>query len=90
MYRGILKTVAKVWSPNIIRDTAVLEEVVILMQAAAQYMRRLEVAQERTDPELLKHVLNSLNVKSLEKLDNLGTLQRLVQALEEQGDAVSS
>lgn len=90
MYRGILKTVAKVWSPNIIRDTAVLEEVLTLMQAAAQYMRRLEAAQERTGPELLKHVLNSLNVKSLEKLDNLGTLQRLVQALEEQGDAVSS
>lgn len=37
-----------------------------------------------------QHVLNSLNVKSLEKLANLGTLQRLVQVREEQGDAVSS
>lgn len=45
------------------------------MQSAAQYMRRLEAAQEKTGPELLKHVLNSLNVKSIEKLDNLGTLQ---------------
>ena len=90
MYRGILKTAAKVWSPNIIRDTAVLEEVLTLMQSAAQYMRRLEAAQERTGPELLMHALNSLNVKSLEKLDNLGTLQRLVQTLEEQADAVSS
>ena len=89
MYRGILKTVAKVWSPNIIRDTAVLEEVLTLMQSAAQYMRRLEAAQERTGPELLKHALNSLNVKSLEKLDNPGTLQRLVQTLEEQADTVS-
>jgi hypothetical protein len=90
MYRGILKTVAKVWSPNIIRDTVVLEEVLTSMQSAAQYMRRLEGAQERTGPELLKRTLNSFKVKSLEKLDDLGTLQRLVQALEEQADAVGS
>jgi hypothetical protein len=90
MYRGILKTVAKVWSPNIIRDTVVLEEVLTSMQSAAQYMRRLEGAQERTGPELLKRALTSLKVKSLEKLDDLGTLQRLVQALEEQADAVGS
>ena len=35
MYRGLLKTVARVWKPNEIRDATVLEKVLTSMQSAA-------------------------------------------------------
>jgi hypothetical protein len=90
MYRGLLKTIARVWRPSEIRDRAVLEKVLAAMQSAAQGLRRLEAAQEQIGPEATKALLNSLHVRSVAQVNNLETLQQLVQALEESAEQASA
>ncbi|HET9281807.1 MAG TPA: Rad52/Rad22 family DNA repair protein [Candidatus Angelobacter sp.] len=90
MYRGLLKTIARVWRPSEIHDRAVLEKVSAAMQSAAQGLRRLEAAQERIGPEATKTLMNSLHIRSVAQVDNLETLQHLVQALEENVDEASA
>jgi hypothetical protein len=90
MYRGLLKSIARVWRPSEIRDRALLEKVLAAMQSAAQAMRRLEAAQERIGPEATKALVNSLHVRSLTQVDNLDTLRQLVQALEESADQATA
>lgn len=90
MYRGLLKTIARVWRPSEIRDRALLEKVLAAMQSAAQDVRRLEAAQERIGSEATKSLMNSLHVRSLAQVDNLETLRQLVQALEENADQASA
>jgi len=90
MYRGLLKTIARVWRPSEIRDRAVLEKVSAAMQSAAQGLRRLEDAQERIGPEATKALMNSLHVRSVAQVDNLETLRQLVHALEENADQTSA
>jgi hypothetical protein len=60
------------------------------MQSAAQELRRLEAAQERIGPEATKALMNSLHVRSVAHVDNLETMRRLVQALEENADQISA
>jgi hypothetical protein len=90
MYRGLLKTIARVWKPSEIRDRVVLEKVLAAMQSAVQGMRRLEAAQERIGSEATKALMNSLHVTSVAQVDNLETLRQLVQALEENADQLSA
>ena len=90
MYRGLLKTIARVWRPAEIRDRAVLEKVSAAMQSAAQGLRRLEDAQERIGPEATKALMNSLHVRSVAQVDNLETLRQLVHVLEENADQTSA
>ncbi|MGB7074454.1 MAG: Rad52/Rad22 family DNA repair protein [Candidatus Sulfotelmatobacter sp.] len=51
MYRGLLKTVARVWNPKDIRDPAVQQKVLAHMQAAERGFRRLDAALDRVGPE---------------------------------------
>lgn len=90
MYRGLLKTIARVWRPSEIRDRAVLEKVSAAMQSAAQGLRRLEDAQERIGSEATKALMNSLHVRSVAQVDNLETLRQLVHVLEENADQTSA
>ena len=50
LYRGVLKTVARVWNPTEIRDADVLRNVLEQMQAAERGLRRLDVALNRFGP----------------------------------------
>jgi len=90
MYRGLLKSIARVWRPSEISDRAVLEKVLSAMQSAVQGVRRLEAAQERIGSEATKALMNSLHVRSVAQVDNLETLRQLVQALEESADQASA
>jgi hypothetical protein len=90
MYRGLLKAMARVWKPSEIHDRVVLKKVLAAMQSAAQELRRLEAAQERIGPEATKALMNSLHVRSVAHVDNLETMRRLVQALEENADQISA
>ena len=90
MYRGLLKTVARVWKPNEIQDPALLEKVLTSMQSAAHSFRRLEAARERTGSEAMNEILKSLRIRSLANLNDLETLQQLVLRLEEKADQISS
>jgi len=91
MYRGLLKTVARVWYPKDIQDAAIQQKVLAHMQAAERGFRRLDAALERVGPEALTHILRSLKLQSIDRVDNLQTLHQIVLALEAavQGEVVN-
>lgn len=82
LYRGLLKRVARVWTPQQIRETAVLEQVLAQMRGAERGLARLEAAQARLTPETVQGTISSLNLPPA-KLENLQTLHTLVVALEQ-------
>lgn len=82
MYRGLLKTVARVWNPKDIRDPAIQQKVLAHMQAAERGFRRLDAALDRVGAEPLTLILRSLKLQSIDRVDNLQTLHQIVLALE--------
>jgi hypothetical protein len=86
LYRGLLKNIARVWEPNQIKDKAVLQKVLASMQSGERGLRRLQAALDKTGPNALRPVLNSIKLKSLDHIDNLETLRDVVLALEEKAD----
>ena len=82
MYRGLLKTVARVWNPKDIRDPAIQQKVLAHMQAAERGFRRLDAALDGVGPEPLTQILRSLKLQSIDRVDNLQTLHEIVLALE--------
>jgi hypothetical protein len=83
MYRGLLKSLARVWNPKDIRDQAVQQKVLAHMQAAERGLRRLDAALDRTGGEALYPILQSLQLTSLDQVDNLETLRSVVLAAEQ-------
>ena len=90
MYRGILKSVARVWNPKDIHDKAIQEKVLAYMQAAERGLRRAEAAGEKAGLAAFARILGSLRLSSLDQVDSLKTLQEIVVALEAVPDGVSS
>jgi len=82
LYRGLLRTGARVWNPTEIRDANVLRKVLAQMQSAERGLRRLEAAWNRVGPEALIPILRSLRLNSLAQVDNLETLKRVVLEVE--------
>ncbi len=82
LYRGLLKTIATAWKPSDITDIAVLTKVLAHMQAAQRGLKRLEAALDRTGPEPLATILRSFNLNSLDRVESLDTLHKIVLALE--------
>jgi hypothetical protein len=85
MYRGILKSLARVWNPKDIQDKAIQERVFAHMQAAERGLRRAEAAREKAGLAAFAKILGSLRLSSLDQLDNLKTLQEIVVTLEAAG-----
>ena len=84
LYRGLLKTIAAAWKPSDITDLAVLTKVLAHMQAAERGLKRLEAVLDRTGPEPLAAILRSFNLNSLDRVESLDTLHKIVLALEAQ------
>ncbi len=82
LYRGILRRVARAWSPTEIHDTDVLRKVLAQMQSAERGLRRLEAALDRVGPETLVPILRSLRLNALSQVDNLVDLKKIVLAVE--------
>jgi hypothetical protein len=82
LYRGLLKTLATAWKPSDITDIGVLEKVLTHMQAAERGLKRLEAALDRTGLEPLATILRSFNLNSLDRVESLDTLHKIVLALE--------
>lgn len=81
MYRGLLR-LAKAWSPDQIQDAALLQKTVERMQAAERGFRRLENALDRVSEARLAAILRTLKLRSIDAVDNLETLHKLVVELE--------
>ena len=82
LYRGILKSVGSVWNPDQIHNSGVEQRVLEHMQAAERGLGRLQSALERVGVEHLAGILDTLRISSLERVDNLATLKKIVTALE--------
>ncbi|HEY6770203.1 MAG TPA: hypothetical protein VI386_36135 [Candidatus Sulfotelmatobacter sp.] len=82
LYRGLLKAIARVWNPTEIREVDVLRKVLEQMQAAERGLQRLEAALSRVGPETLVPILRSLRLNSLDQVDNLESLKRVVLEVE--------
>jgi hypothetical protein len=82
LYRGLLKTVARVWTPSQVQDMTLLRKLLAHMQSAERGLRRLEAAVGLTGPEALARILESLRLDSIERIDNLETLKEVVVKLE--------
>ena len=87
LYRGLLKSVARVWRPSQVQDLALLQKVLAHMQAAERGLRRLKTALGLTGPQASVDVLESLKLDSMEKVDNLGRLKEIVLKLEDAAKA---
>jgi len=81
LYRGLLKAV-RAWNPSDIKDGAVLRRVLAQMQVANSGLRRLEAALDKTGLEPLASILHAMGVKSMNHLDNLESLHKIVLAVE--------
>lgn len=87
-YRGLLKRLARAWSPQQILEASVLENVLAQMQGAARGMARLQAAQAKLRPETVQQIVSSLNAPPA-KLEDLATLHSLVVALEKEVETQS-
>ena len=82
LYRGLLRDLARAWNPREIPDASLLQKVLEHMRSAERGLRRLEAALDRTGPEALVPILRTIGLTSLERVDNLETLKRIVLEIE--------
>ena len=82
LYRGLLRDLARVWSPQEIQEIPLLRKVLEHMRSAERGLRRVEAALDKTGPEALVPILRTVGLGSLERVDNLETLKRIVLELE--------
>lgn len=86
LYRGLLRDLARVWSPREIQDILVQQRVLEHMRSAERGLRRLQAVLDKLGPEALVPVLKEHHLTSVERVDNLETLKRIVLALERSAD----
>lgn len=82
LYRGLLKTLARVWQPAQIHDPELLKRVLGHMRAAERGLRRLDQALNQADSEAMVSVLRSMNLESFDQVTSLETLKQIVLAVE--------
>jgi hypothetical protein len=90
LYRGLLRDLAKVWNPREIQDVAIQHKVLEHMRAAERGLRRLEAALDQTGREALIPILRSLGLTSLERVDTLEILKRIVLDVEDAASRTSA
>lgn len=82
MYRGLLKSVARVWNPKEIPDKTIQRKVLEHMHAAERGLLRAQAAREKAGLAAYAEILGSMKLSSVEQIDDLKTLQDIVMALE--------
>jgi len=82
LYRGLLRDVARVWNPREIQDVSLQQRVFEHMRSAERGLRHLEAALDKVAPEALVPILKANRLASIERVDNLETLKRIVVELE--------
>lgn len=71
LYRGILKSVARVWNPREIQGSATQVKVLAHMQAAERGLRPAEAAHDKVGLRAFVSILRSLRLSSLEQVNDL-------------------
>jgi hypothetical protein len=82
LYRGLLRDLARVWNPREIQDISLLQKVLEHMRSAERGLKRLEAVVDWLGPEALVPVLKRYGFTSIERVDNLESLKRIVFEME--------
>ena len=82
-YRNILREYGRVNQPKLIRDVAIKQKVVEMLESVARGIDRLEAVLKRMDPNTAQAALVKLQAPPLDKIADLKTLQHVVLGLEE-------
>ena len=82
LYRGLLRDLGRVWNPREIQDASLLQKVLEHMRSAERGLRRLEAALDKVGAGALVPVLKKHRLTSIERVENLETLKRIVLELE--------
>jgi hypothetical protein len=82
MYRGLLKSLARVWNPRDIHDAKIQENVLAHLQAAERGLHRAHAAGDKAGLAAFAAILRSLELSSLDEVDNLQKLHQVVVLLE--------
>jgi len=89
LYRGLLKTVAHVWDPTHIRNLALQHKVLAHMNGAQRGLLRVQAALRKLDDSAAKEIFHSLELSSYREIQDLHTLQLLLNALERAAGIIS-
>jgi hypothetical protein len=81
-YRGLLRDLARAWSPREIQDLSLQQRILEHMRSAERSLKRLEAALDKVGPEALIPILKANQLTSIERIDNLEILKRIVLELE--------
>ena len=84
MYRGLLKSLARVWNPKDIQDPRLKGKVLEHMQAAERGLRQAKAARTKVGLAVFATVLGSLKLSALDQVDDLKTLSEVVALLQAQ------
>jgi hypothetical protein len=82
MYRGLLRS-AQAWNPSQIRNVTQQRQTLERMQAAERGLQRSRQAMENLSQAKVAAILNSLKIRSIDRISDLQTLHALVVKLEE-------
>ena len=82
-YRNILREYGRVNQPKLIRDVAIKQKVLEMLESVARGIDRLEVVLKRTGPNTVQAVLAKLQAPPLGQIADMKTLQNVVLGLEE-------
>ena len=82
-YCNILREYGRVNQPKLIRDVAIKQKVLEMLESVASGIDRLEAVLKRMDPNTVQAVLAKLQVPPLGGIADIKTLQNVVLGLEE-------
>jgi len=82
LYRGLLRDLARAWNPCEIQDVSLQHRVLEHMRSAERGLKRFEAALDKVGFEALVPILKANHLTSIERVDNLEMLKRIVVELE--------
>jgi hypothetical protein len=77
--------VARAWKPSDISEATILRKLLAVMQAGDRMLNHLAAILNEERPDKLSPILRSLGLSSLDYVDNLDTLQKILVSLEPKG-----
>jgi hypothetical protein len=83
LYRHILREHGRVNQPKLIRDAAVKQKVLRVLESAARGFARLQAVTQRLDPNTVSTLLAKLQAPPLNQIADMKTLEQVVFGLEE-------
>ena len=82
-YRNILREYGRVNQPKLIREVAVKQKVLRMLESAIRGFDRLDAVTKRLDPNTVSALLAKLQAPPLNQIADMKTLEHVVFGLEE-------